>query len=419
MEAVGVKTIKDLAAADLYSILKLRGFDYPGRTAPEVPNICFLRAFSVAFVEKCSIKYTPNSFFHKKSFQRIGRPLSEQAYSICGRGGDSKPCVSGDWDGCTPIPGVSVVDVYGLGDVIVPQVTLNISSAIEEIFCRQVPGNRYMSAAAFIENKVVILGGIGNNATHLYRDVWTRDEIFPQAVIKMSPENRSPQSKFIFDSNEAGAHVFEYKISRDDKDIIPWTVTTKTRGVDVAWLDDRKGGPGEGWYSLYVRAVDPGGNRDAFFSTQTNVYKWHYVPPIPWVAVAACIIAFLVLVLGGYHEYRRRKRKATLQRFALRRLRRKFKLKSANQEMDREVFPESIPTVVNGDSSLRQTRKSEQFLTSGISPRSHVSLSSCMFQLLVALFRSSFIFCFCSKVSGSATSWSWTNTVSRTRGTPL
>ncbi|KAL9186585.1 hypothetical protein ACHAXT_005823 [Thalassiosira profunda] len=358
MAAEGIETVNDLASADLYTVLKLRGFDYPGREALEVANLCFLRAISLAIVEKCSIEAAPTSFFHKKATRRMDQAVDEPPPTLCGRGGETKPCVRGDWDGCTPIPGVTKVDVHGLGDVKVPQTSHDVSDVVEEMFCRQEPGGRYQGAAAFVDSKVAILGGIGPNST-LYRDVWSRDDIYPQAFITAKPLSRSPQSQFYFDSNEAGAHVFEYRLVRDGDDVIPWTITTKNIGADVAWLDDKQGGPGRGWYVLYVRAVDPSGNRDRFFSTQTNVYRWYYVPPIPWGAVAGCIITTLILMVAGYYEYRRRKRKATLQRFQLRRLRRKFKLKNATREVHERVFSQEIPQVINGDMRRRRSEAME------------------------------------------------------------
>jgi hypothetical protein len=35
-------------------------------------------------------------------------------------------------------------------------------------------------------------------------------------------------------------------------------------------------------YQLYVRAVDPAGNRDARFIMNQNVYNWYYLSPTPW-----------------------------------------------------------------------------------------------------------------------------------------
>ena len=43
------------------------------------------------------------------------------------------------------------------------------------------------------------------------------------------------------------------------EEIRPWTPVVKK--TDVSWLSWRKGGPSDGMYRLYVRAVDPAGNR--------------------------------------------------------------------------------------------------------------------------------------------------------------
>ncbi|KAL7471825.1 hypothetical protein ACHAXS_012134, partial [Conticribra weissflogii] len=297
--AVGVTTIKELASADLYRILKLRGFDYPGQFAREVRNICYLRALSLVLVEKCAIKQIPDLFFQNKALRERGQLANDDPPEIsCGRGGDSNPCEDGDWDGCTPISGLAEVNVHGLGNVAVPQIKHNVSSVVTELFCRQLPGSRCYSASAFLDNRVVTLGGMGINGTTLYRDVWTRDEVFPRAFISLKPKSRTSQSKFSFDSSEAGAY-FEYKIIKDGKDVIPWSVTTKSIGVDVSWLR-------RGWYTLFVRSVDPSGNRDDAFSTEVNVYRWYYVPPIPWGLLSGCLVAAIALTVGGYFEYRRR-----------------------------------------------------------------------------------------------------------------
>ena len=56
-----------------------------------------------------------------------------------------------------------------------------------------------------------------------------------------------------------------------------------------------------------------------------NVYQWYYVSPIPWPIIMACVGSFLGLSLIGYLEYRRRMRKAAMERYAMKRMRRKFK----------------------------------------------------------------------------------------------
>mmetsp|Transcript_4298 Transcript_4298/g.9268 ORF Transcript_4298/g.9268 Transcript_4298/m.9268 type:complete len:1107 (-) Transcript_4298:1229-4549(-) len=351
---VGVTTIKELASADLYRILKLRGFDYPGIIAREIRNVCYLRAISLAFVKKCAIEELQDSFFHQFFFREAGHANDETSAISCGRGGNSNPCDAGDWDGCTPIPGLAEVDVHGLGNVAVPQIKHNVSSVVEELFCRRIPRSRCYSASAFLDNRVVTVGGKSSNSTTLYRDVWTRDETFPRAFISLKPKSRTSQSKFVFDSSEAGAY-FEYKIIKGNDDIIPWSVTTKSMGVDVSWI-------GRGWYTLFVRSVDPSGNRDVLFSNEVNVFSWYYVPPIPWGVLSGCALATLALVVGGYFEYRRRKRRAVMERFTLRRMRRKFKLKSNGAELTyqsslpRDV--QNIDKVVGGHSTPHQSRRS-------------------------------------------------------------
>ena len=136
-----------------------------------------------------------------------------------------------------------------------------------------------------------------------------------------------------------------------------WAVTTSSIGADVSWLDDKKGGPGEGLYTLYVRAVDPGGNRDVSFSTETNVYQWVYVPPIPWGSVAGGILTGLVMIIGGYFEYRRRRKRATLEKFALRRLKRKFKLR--NEGIHPQNSNAEMPTTNLRRPPARERREAE------------------------------------------------------------
>ena len=329
MELNGVKTVGDLVSADLYTVLKLRGFDYPGRSVTPVNNVCLLREIALFLVKKCSVTNADDQVGDAWKNINIQHGMMPTPKS-CGVDEDARPCERRDWDGCTPIPDATTVNVFGLGDVDVPQITHNVSSIIQEMFCLQTPGSRYMGSAGFIDGKVVVMGGVGRDDVILHRDSWTRDEKNPKAVITTKPRSRSPQFQFLFDSNEAGAHVFEYKLMRGNEDITSWLVTTKHRGVDVSWLDDKRGGPGKGWYTLYARAVDPAGNRDALFSTQSNVYRWYYVAPIPYGAVSGCIVTTLVLIVMIYFEHRRRKRRAIMRRFELRRLRRKFKLRTDN-----------------------------------------------------------------------------------------
>lgn len=95
--------------------------------------------------------------------------------------------------------------------------------------------------------------------------------------------------------------------------------------VLLDWLNWREGGPGNGVYVLYARAVDPAGNRDETFLLGRNVYVWHYVSPTPWDIIFGTVAGFLFLCFLAYLEYRRRVKKAAMERYAMKRMRRKFK----------------------------------------------------------------------------------------------
>merc|ERR1712146_818900 len=82
---------------------------------------------------------------------------------------------------------------------------------------------------------------------------------------------------------------------------------------------------GNGLYTLYVRSVDPAGNRDELFYNDINAYTWNYVSPTPWDIIAQGVAGFIALIGFGYLDYRRRVRKAAMERYAMKRMRRKFK----------------------------------------------------------------------------------------------
>lgn len=326
---LGINTIQDLAGADLYTMLKLRGYDYPLKENMTVPGICFLRMLVNLFVEKCNIRHQ-NFRLGETLYSRFKEKIQEQAHSMCGGKLEStNECNLDAWDGCFPLEGKSKVDVHGLGDIPVLTIFEDPSIELEDMHCRQTPGKRYMSSGAFVDNQVLIFGGMGKDLYNLHQDVWSRDDSFPQAFIRTKPESYTSDSMFYFDSNEEAAQSFEYKIfdTKERLDVTPWVSTTVGEGTSISWLDSKEGGPGSGWYTMFVRALDTSGNRDFRFSIERgNMYTWFYEQPLPWTAILGFSFLILTFVFLAYFEYQRRKRKVALERYALRRMRRKFKL---------------------------------------------------------------------------------------------
>ena len=107
---------------------------------------------------------------------------------------------------------------------------------------------------------------------------------------------------------------FEYRVYDPYKylELRPWSACTHK--TDIGWLNWRKNGPGNGLYRLYVRAVDPAGNRDAEFYWGQNVYEWYYVSPTPWDIILEALGGFIGLLILAYFEYRRRVKKAAMER---------------------------------------------------------------------------------------------------------
>jgi hypothetical protein len=96
-------------------------------------------------------------------------------------------------------------------------------------------------------------------------------------------------------------------------------------------------------YVLYVRAIDPAGNADYAFREGLNMHTWRYVSPIPWGIVLGVGFALLFLLLLVFLEYRRRRKRRAMRRYAIKRMRRKFKQQQRKRAKDadwRELYDE-------------------------------------------------------------------------------
>lgn len=329
IDHLGIRTFSDLIHADQQTILQLRGYDIPGKErVPHVKNICYVKELLEKFNNKCllgEISSTHQDIFH-----------------LCQDSTDHDGCVASAWDGCHPIHGYTqIVIPYISGAVSVPVLEQNHDDDLQNMHCKYTPGPRYMASGQYIDGKVLIIGGQGNNPNKLYRDVWYRDDSYPTTVMRERPKSKSSSAKFLFESNEDGALHFEYKIFDliERLEVTRWITCFKDELVDLSWLDSKKGGPGTGWYTLYVRSVDPSGNREEYFSTTTNTYTWFYREPLPWRKIIGVSFSTIFMILVITFEVQRRKRKAVLERYHLRRLKRKFKL---NNGFD-EIHPQEPP----------------------------------------------------------------------------
>ena len=75
-----------------------------------------------------------------------------------------------------------------------------------------------------------------------------------------------------------------------------------------------------GHYKFSARAIDPAGNKGTI-----QQFDLLYLPPFPYLTVGGSAGGLVFILLCVFLEYRRRVRKAAMERYAQKRMRRKFK----------------------------------------------------------------------------------------------
>ena len=172
----------------------------------------------------------------------------------------------------------------------------------------------------------------------LSNNVFYRDHVHPKILVeKNPPQSGSGDLEFVFgaqDDLQTGSTdlinglerelIFEYQVWNWDKDppslIRAWTQTTQN-------LDASSFIKSAGKYKIEARAIDLAGHRDnPWGETVLNwEYIWDYEPPLPIGLILGIIVSVIVGGLLAFAGYRYYKRREALKRFALKRLRRKFK----------------------------------------------------------------------------------------------
>ena len=324
IRSVGINTLDDLLNAETTQILNLRGFDFP-QVAERLTvgdKICDILSLARAIEEKCTVRQIqmydmehqlpknvepvfgdPSKVLENAHFQWVGGGGQSNShgkvYGIQEEAAEDDEIDLDAWDGCSELLAeddagamapMMEVDYPGYGAVTVPSGVRDpnnrYTNDMEEIKCRQNPGQRTMAAAEVFDQQVVVMGGKRDHYGNFLRDVWSRDDHMPTAFIKEGPTSAERPTEeeiyFIFDTDTAGASLFEYKVvdSEEKMDVIPWTLTTRTMGAQVLKLLDLDWpfytGPGDSEYTFYLRAVDPAGNVGFQYMDGTggNIYRY-------------------------------------------------------------------------------------------------------------------------------------------------
>jgi hypothetical protein len=141
------------------------------------------------------------------------------------------------------------------------------------------------------------------------------------------PVDHSSDNTFRFESDKSGC-VFQWRLLNWGDNTIEqnWTTTAETTKVTVAsagkvtisWLT-------KGFHRFRVRAVDAAGHTEERFREGENQLTWYYTPPIPYMLILGILGGMIAFSIAVFLEIRRRRRKAAMERYAIKRMRRKFK----------------------------------------------------------------------------------------------
>jgi hypothetical protein len=245
------------------------------------------------------------------------------------------------WDGCEMIGEMAVDEngeaaydeVDGIPQVQVDTRKHDFQDAVwrleEETHCRWGPGPRAYSQGVLFQGRAYIMGGMGKSSeTNMTLDnsMWYRDSIPPTTSFTHTPPDDSSHIQFDFICDE-DACVFEYRVNdySENNVVCNWTRSAGT--ARLPWL-------GGGIHRMRVRAIDAAGNLENTFEAGRNELTWMYTPPLPIALILGLLGAFLAFCTGVYLEYRRRRRKAAMERYAIKRMRRKFKGGKKKKEKD-------------------------------------------------------------------------------------
>eukprot|EP00941_MAST-03F_sp_MAST-3F-sp1_P004192 g4192.t1 len=334
LHTANITRIVDLALA---TSAQIRALQHPH--VLNFPNVCEHKALAEATVEYCATKALMSdrdSLYEELGWdgvvERIGEERLKENQEKTEAEKDEEFDYCKDWDPTWEDEWVYplVVGVQWEGSV--------------PYTCRNRFSNRSHSAGISYQGRLYVIGGHAKGANNLTNDVWFRDEDIPTAEITQKPQSFTTDSTFKFTarkgdrnpdpskSRECEGCIFEYEIENaaTGQMVREWTQTLG----DVDYFEWLEGGT----YTIRVRALDRAGNVDVQYVLPFNEYTWTYEEPLPLALILGLTFLGIFILGGAYGYYRYRKKKKALERYAMKRMRRKFKRiqKDKNKKAEQE-----------------------------------------------------------------------------------
>eukprot|EP01029_Cantina_marsupialis_P018399 TRINITY_DN4221_c0_g1_i1.p1 TRINITY_DN4221_c0_g1~~TRINITY_DN4221_c0_g1_i1.p1 ORF type:complete len:873 (+),score=217.51 TRINITY_DN4221_c0_g1_i1:67-2685(+) len=183
--------------------------------------------------------------------------------------------------------------------------------------CIERPTGRKFAASISFDSRLYMFGGLESDTTPA-NDVWYRDDVFPMGLFTSNPSDGSSDTYFKYHCTEPGC-IFQYRFTKQDGTLLrDWTLSLEEVDLSDLLTDT-------GYYTFQLRALDPAGNADVMFEEGRNLLNWEYVEPLPWTLIIIVLLLIIIALIVLLLEYRRRKRKKKMERYAMKRMKRKFK----------------------------------------------------------------------------------------------
>ncbi|GAB9475197.1 hypothetical protein Gpo141_00012299, partial [Globisporangium polare] len=308
LNAAGINTITDLTTLSYDTTIALR----------ELMPICDYAALAKQVVATCTVSA---DVYEGEEYANIQVVQGQNAVTTTLAAAPGT--TTDDWDGCSHV-GTMVLDtttgrykwpdVKGVDQV---QILRDVFDDAQASICKWHPSPRTGHAGIVFQRGVLVFGGL-TAPDFFENDVWYRDKRRPKAQFTLVPPTNSHDTVFEFESDKPGC-VFEYHVTNMVEMLVVRNWTRTLGHVDfLAWLDGGK-------YRFRVRALDPAGNVDLSFELNRNEYIWTYVPKLPWPLIIGLSSTVLVLFVGFFMEWRKHRKRAAMERYAMKRMRRKLK----------------------------------------------------------------------------------------------
>jgi len=351
MSELNIRTVHELAMSDLKTVLHLRGYNKEQRS---LKDICKKKALCQEITQKCG---------HLNGIPDTEIDINwEHEVSECAKKGS---CA---WDGCMIINGNLPIDVRGFGAV-KQAAAFQLDNMIDEFHCKINPGERADHAAFVLDSNFYIAGG-RDGYNSLAADTYYRDDRLPSTTIIKRPRSKTGDITFEVTSDEEGImHEYQLYDKRASYQVKRWSTFSSSdiqlnmlTGDNPEWVQAST----RSKYIFYVRGLDPAGNLDPAFNSNDgsnlNMYTWKFSPPVPWASIATIVGGALLFVALSYQQYLKYKKVDALRRYALRRLRRRMKNKSMEQEKQLKHEAQDNTNITSSKQRKKQKYTAEPFL---------------------------------------------------------